>query len=686
MPAHRYWGFLSYSSHDGASAQWLHRALENYVVPRRLVGRSTPVGPAPRRFRPIFRDRAEFAADADLRARIDDALKDSAYLIVLCSPSAAASHWVKEEIVRFRALHSSARILAVISEGSPLGDHESLFPPALKYRIDETQSEEHPEPIAADLRPGRDGKRMARLKLVAGMLGIGLDELVRRDEHRRHRQLVAITTASIAGMAITGALATAALIARYEAQKQRAHAEGLIEFMLTDLRKKLEPSGRLELMDGVGSEALKYYSSQKPRDLDAQSLSRRARALRLMGEIRIERGDLGEALAGFEQASASTNELLLRSPNDPQIIFNHAQNVFWMGEIARQRGELTAAETSFQQYRQLANRLTAIDPANDDWRAEVEYAESALGVLFLQTGRNGAASVAFQHMLTEADGLARRHPDDFNRQIELGQAHAWLADAVQKQGRLTETRSLREKELAIYGAILAKDPTIRQAKYSTIVALQILGRLAIVQGDLNRALANFTDAVSRAETLLTTERDNMDLTSVVAIAHVDLGDGLLANGQVDAARGAQQRADTLLAAALVHDQSVARWREYRDRANLLQAAIAARNGANTQALQIDQAVLGRLETAASASANTETFWILEKARLQTGDDLAVLGQAHDARVEWEAIVASLPNALATYEPKLLVVLEAAENRLDRREDARAIANYLANLSAGPTGP
>jgi tetratricopeptide (TPR) repeat protein len=684
MQTHRYWGFLSYSSHDGASAQWLHRALENYVIPRRLVGQPTPVGPAPRRFRPIFRDRAELAADADLRARIDDALKDSVYLIALCSPAAAASHWVNEEIMRFRALHGSARILAVISEGSPLGDHESLFPPALKYRVDETHREDHPEPIAADLRRGRDGRRMARLKLVSGMLGIGLDELVRRDGHRRQRQLVAITTASIVGMALTGALATAALIARYEAQKQRAHAEGLIEFMLTDLRKKLEPSGRLELMDGVGSEALKYYSSQKPHDLDAQSLSRRARALRLMGEIRIQRGDLREALAGFEQASASTNELLLRSPRDPQIIFNHAQNVFWVGEIARQRGELTAAETSFQQYRQLADRLTAIDPANDDWRAEVEYAESALGVLFLQTGRNGAAGVAFQHMLTEADGLARRHPEDLNRQIELGQAHAWLADAVQKQGQLTQMRFLREKELAIYGAILAKDPTYRQAKYSTIVALQFLGRLAMIQGDIHRALADFTDAVSRADNLLTSERDNMDLTSVLAIAQVDLGEALLVSGRVDEASNAQQRAETLLVAALAHDDTVARWREYRDRANLLQAAIAARGGAFSRALEIDQAILSRLQSDPQAATSTESFWILERSRLQTGDDLAALGHAQAAHVEWNAIVASLPKAIATYEPKLLVVLEAADNRLEHSEDARVISQYLATLSAPPT--
>jgi tetratricopeptide (TPR) repeat protein len=685
VPAHPYWAFLSYSSHDFAIAQWLHRALERYAVPRRLVGVLTPAGPAPRRFRPIFRDRTELPADSDLGASIKSALAQSAYLIVICSPHSAKSEWVGKEIDAFREIHGTARIFSVIGGDCPSGDHLDCFPRALRYSAN-SGAPERPEPIAVDLRPGKDGRRMARLKLIAGMLGVGLDELVRRDAQRRNRRLVAITVASLAGMAIMGSLTTAALIAQNEAQKQRWHAESLIEFMLTDLRKTLEPGGHLDSMDGVGAEALKYYSAQNPHDLDAQSLARRARALRLMGEIRIQRGDLGEALAGFEQASATTGELLLRSPNDARNIFNHAQNVFWVGEIARQRGDTSEAESSFQQYRHLAERLTAIDPENDDWRAEREYAESALGTLFLQSGRTDDAIGAFQHTLAEADALAQRHPDDPNKQLEWAQGNAWLADAVQRRGRLAQARTLREKELAIYAAILSKDPTYRQAQYSTVIGLQILGRIAIIESDFNRALANFSDAALRAEALLTDERENMDLTSVVAIGQVDLGEVLLAEKQVAAARTAQKRADTLLVAVLAHDATVTRWLNYRDRSDLLEAALAANSGNSAQALQLDQSVLGRLEKASTTQANTESFWILEKARLQTGDDLAAVGRAQDAHSMWDAIVHSLPNPMTSYEPKLLTVLEAADRRLQHGEEARIIAKYLANLSAGPTDP
>jgi tetratricopeptide (TPR) repeat protein len=676
----RYWAFLSYSSHDRVTAILLQRALETYRIPHRLVGRSTPAGPAPRRFRPIFRDGTELAANPDLVARIAAALQESAYLIVICSPHAALSHWVNEEIVRFRELHGNARILSVIASGEPNGLQNSCFPPALRNRAAADTDAERLVPVAADLRARGGGLRLARLKLIAGMLGVGLDELIRRDAQRRVRQWMAITGAALLGLLIAGALAAAALIARNEAQRQRAHAEGLIEFMLTDLRKQLEPTGRLDALDGAGREALNYYEAQKPADLDAQSLSRRARALRLMGEIRVQRGDLSDALRSFEQASATTSEVLSRSPSEGNSVFNHAQNVFWVGEIARQRGDTAKAESSFREYQRLAGRLIVLDPNNDEWRAETVYAESALGIVLLKVGRTAEAADAFDRSLEEAEDLARRKPDDLSRQLEVGQGHAWLAAALEIKGRLAAARVHSETELEIYRAVLAKDGTIRQAKYSSIDALQTLGRLAMFDGNPENALADFRDSAERAEALLVGEHDNMSLAAVVAIAQVALGESLLIDGQVDAARSAHRRADALLTAALAHDDSVEKWHYYQDRATLLAAKISSVSGQSAEALRVDQTELGRLSHNGEPSANTEPFWLLERSRLQTGDDLAALGHSEQAREMWSSVVRSLPGLIDGYEPRLLDVLAQAQARLGRPVESQALTKRLRDLS------
>jgi hypothetical protein len=101
------------------------------------------------------------------------------------------------------------RIFALIVDGEPgasdnpeIADQE-CFPPALIHELGEDNelSEIRSEPIAADARPGKDPKQAAKLKLLAGMLGVGYDDLAQREAHRRHRRMMVLTTAAFIGMA-----------------------------------------------------------------------------------------------------------------------------------------------------------------------------------------------------------------------------------------------------------------------------------------------------------------------------------------------------------------------------------------------------------------------------------------------------------------------------------------------------
>ena len=106
-----YRAFVSYCHKDKVWADWVHRSLESYRVPRRLVGSSGRDGPIAARLFPIFRDREELPSSADLSSQIEAALENSAYLIVICSPHAAVSHWVNQEILAFKCLGRQNQIL-----------------------------------------------------------------------------------------------------------------------------------------------------------------------------------------------------------------------------------------------------------------------------------------------------------------------------------------------------------------------------------------------------------------------------------------------------------------------------------------------------------------------------------------------------------------------------------------------
>jgi hypothetical protein len=232
--SHRYWAFLSYSHRDERWARWLHKSVETYRGHRRLVGMSNRRGETiPERLFPVFRDRDELAGAADLPASITQALQSSRFLVVLCSPSSAKSTYVDQEIRYFKSIGRQDRILALIIDGEPhavdrpdLGAEE-CFPEALKFAIDPEGrvTSRRMEPVAADVRPGKDGKRNALLKIVSGILGVGFDELRQRDQERRMRLLVMAATGGLVGVIVFAVLAVVAYVQRNEARDARARAE-----------------------------------------------------------------------------------------------------------------------------------------------------------------------------------------------------------------------------------------------------------------------------------------------------------------------------------------------------------------------------------------------------------------------------------------------------------------------------
>src|SRR5581483_3646589 len=104
--------------------------------------------------------------------------------------NAAQSQYVNEEIRRFKALGRCERIIPVIVEGEPGDTNRECFPPALRFKVgsDGALTDEREEPIAADAREQGDGKEIAKQKMVAGLLGVGLDEILRRAERARRRR------------------------------------------------------------------------------------------------------------------------------------------------------------------------------------------------------------------------------------------------------------------------------------------------------------------------------------------------------------------------------------------------------------------------------------------------------------------------------------------------------------------
>jgi len=685
-----YRAFISYSHQDQVWARWLHKALETYRVPSHLVGRVTAAGAIPRRLTPVFRDRDELASATDLGRKVNEALAQSANLIVICSPQSAASRWVNEEVLAYKRLGRADRIFCLIVGGEPNAsdlsgrEAEECFGEALRFTVDAggQLTHERTEPVAADARAGKDGKANAKLKLIAGLLDVGFDALKQREQQRRNRRWAALAAASFAGMLLTGGLSVYALRARHEAITQRGEAEGLIEFMLGDLRKTLEPVGRLDALDSVGKRALAYYAAQNTRGLDADELGRRARALHLIGEVDDLRGNLDDALAVFHEAADSTGELLARAPNDAQRIFDHAQSVYWVGYVAFQRGQNDVAETAFNEYKKLAERLVAIDPGKSDWQAEVEYAYSNLGTLLIKEGRSAEAATAFERSLEISAALARAAPDDMSRQLENAQSHAWLADAHEKQGQFEQASKLREEELTTYRSVLSIDPNNNEAKRGVLVASGVLARLSIAKGNLAQATSQFASAAKFADELIAAEPKNTDWADMSAQTYADFGEALHFMDDKSGAHTQIAHATEIAERLIQNDSTVIRWQTYLlSRCQLLQALLKANAGDHETALKQSQEVVRRIDVLARSEGKSDELvrGLLATALLASGDEFRAMAQADEAQREWQRAVVVLAPNQDREDALMQTVLAAALLRLGRRDEASPILARLQSI-------
>lgn len=679
-PAH-YFAFLSYSHGDSEDADWLHEELERFRVPSILRGRVTANGVVPKRLTPIFRDQHDLAAADDLNEEICEALEASRCLLVLCSPAAARSKWINLEIETFKRIHPEGCIIAAVIAGEPLAsdipgrEAEECFPPALvaKYNRRGRPTGKKTEPLAADLREGKGGRRIGFLKIVAGMLGVGLDELVQRETARRHRQMAYVAAASLAGMAVTSTLAVTAIQARDSAREQRRQAEGLVEFMLGDLRAKLEPIGRLDALDGVGSRVLAYYSKQDTSDLNDAALLQRSQALNLMAEVAYNRGNMAEAEGLYRQALAGTTEAVRRSPNDPDRIFELAQNVFWLGEIARFAGRHDEAFADYSEYKRLGDRLVAMQPDNLKWRMEALYGKEDVGIALYNRRRYAEAAQAFSSAIGPMQGLVAIDPNNETYQSEFPKLYAWLAEAERALGNLDEAINARQKQIALLNAAIARGSSDVDFRAQLIIAHQGLANLFLTHGTPDQALREFRAAVAQAQQLMPIEPTNKLWKSYAAGAQLELSRALLQQGH--AAEAAQEAQNGCGLVAQIRGRNPVTPR--LTSCLRMRARLAMESGDYARATALATQALASARSDQNEDPVVTQFGIVYGYQL-LGDVRQRSGDSSGANDAWSKALAALPKGVVERPSDMdehALILE----RLGRRAEAQPLISKLKSI-------
>lgn len=490
---------------------------------------------------------------------------------------------------------------------------------------------------------------------------------------RRH--YLGVAAGSVAALGLSTGIGLA-LWKAHEAQTQRTQAEGLIEFMLGDLRKKLEPVGRLDVLDAVGDKALGYYNAQDLARSDADSLGRRARALHLMGEIAEKRGKMQEAEQRFKEAAESTAELLARDPKNTQRLFDHAQSSYWVGYAAWRQSKREVAQPRFEEYLHLAQTLVQLEPGKAEWLAELAWAEQNLGVM-LVSGNDSRSSLArFESAITLWRKLVRTQPEF---RPELGKTLGWLASAQEKLGFFDASIVSHGAQLE---ALRDGGTQDRKAQYQEATTLSALSRLELNVGRTSAALALAQTARDAFERLAAVDQDDLMRVERLCNSRLHLAETALTLGNIQAARSELNALAPEVKRLLNTDAEKPEWVikiQGRHLAALMSLAMIEGKELASTRKALAEFLAKHPPTATEtngAALDVNSRWALALASLRLGDAWLDIAPT-SAKANWQAALQHLaPLGENSVEPRVKSLRAHVLLRLGRAQEARALAENL----------
>jgi len=275
--------------------------------------------------------------------------------------------------------------------------------------------------------------------------------------------------------------------AEQQAQQKRLAAENLLGFMVGEFADKLRSIGRMDLLDGISSKALEYFTDYAADDADLSTEARlqHGQTLEAMGEVAYSRGKTDEAIAALQAARVQLEAVLAQQPNNLELLKTLGANAFWLGQIQYDASDWQGTQPEFERYYQYSERMYELAPENVDAIMELSYATNSLGSLAMQRQQFNLARKNFEESLQLRLLAQAKQPENTQLLADIANTRSWLASAALSAGKMHLAIDMHQK--------LQTELTNQNAKAEPYLldilssSYQKLAELLIYQGKIKQA-------------------------------------------------------------------------------------------------------------------------------------------------------------------------------------------------------
>ena len=553
--------FFSYR-HRPLDSEFTRKAfdmLEDYRLPKAIREQGYP------EIRRAFRDTEELPVSRILTESIDNALRSTNCLVVVCSEDTPESRWIDREVGVFIELGRADHIYPLLISGDP----ERSFPPTLKLVPDAMDR-------LMDVRTeGNSVKKMAAkaetelLKVVADIIGCDPEELLREHLLRRNRRLItrAAGTAAvflfIAGVSL-GLMHQAQRFRDTAARREQASLSILDELTYTLPGRLVNVPGAYRHLSGILQDnteeinaILRLSENREAAEFDAAAnYEKLATAQGVLGSYEealdteetaagiyrtltdagaaggIEalassynnRGKLLNSAGRYPEAAAAFDEAiaLYADAKEPDLV-ELATFTFNAGSNRADSGDLDGAALLFEK------SLTLLEGAGDTWAsvkatAKVNY---NYGLILHRVGAYTDAEVLLKRACDLYSGLLE-NAQSLTDPRDYVQAVSALALCLTDEGRFEEADSLYAQGIAT-AMHQAEDTDNTESLQNLAYLYNNRGLLLNMQEDYKTADIYYTRAAELYRTISERTASPSD-TAVYANAMLNIGENAFKAG------------------------------------------------------------------------------------------------------------------------------------------------------------
>ena len=462
---YRYYAFISYSRKNTKAAAYLHKQLEHFRIPVKYVAEENR--PRGKFLRPVFRDRRDLeTGENNFSDNIKLAIEQSRYLLVLCSPEAAASHWVQEEIKHFLATHNNdyGAIVPVILSGEPgTGNAAECLPEILRRK--KITMRNLPSMLPDDGEPEKTGWENGTVQVLSYMLKVHREKIKATVDAEKVRQAKIYAVIGIIATVIFALLTAWALYAQRQANMQANIAQKSLEF-LQGVFQSSDPTQKgnkdMKVLDAINAK-LPEIATLEPWQLKASVAS-------TIGNIFSRLGEYDKAMNLLQQAF-ELNQKYRPISVDTAVSYNN------IGLVYADKGDYDNALVHYNKARVIQEQKSGKDHPN------TASSYNNIGLVYAQKGDYDNALVYYNKALVSQEKtLGKDHPDTARSYNNIGLVYA-------DKGDYDNALLYYNKALVIKEQKLGKDHPDTATSYGNI------GSVYLDKGDYDNAVVYLNKAL-----------------------------------------------------------------------------------------------------------------------------------------------------------------------------------------------